>query len=61
MHNLEASGKQRERATLAPLPHPFGTPLAPLLSLVAAARAKRKVYIESRLGCAVDVAALLKL
>jgi len=23
--------------------------------------AKRKVYIESRLGCAVDVAALLKL
>lgn len=60
MHNLEASGKQRERAT-PPLPHPFGTPRAPLLSLVAAARAKRKVYIESRLGCAVDVAALLKL
>lgn len=59
MHNLEASGKQRERAT-PPLPHPFGTP-PPCPALVAAARAKRKVYIESRLACAVDVAALLKL
>lgn len=60
MHNLEASNENVPRHA-TPLPHPFGTPLAPLLSLVAAARAKRKVYIESRLGCAVDVAALLKL